>query len=80
MRGLLCHVLQWDVSYEMPIRLEDGSFPYTTLKGKLNMNTLKFITSVDHALLHGQGVASLYVAMDHFKEDYKVGVGIKLQQ
>jgi hypothetical protein len=63
----------------MPIRLEDGVFPYTTLRGKVNMRSLKMVTSIDHTLLNGQGVASVMLSMDHFKEDYKVGVAIKLQ-
>ncbi len=69
---------QWDVSYEMPIRIEEGGFPYTTLKGKL-LSNFKIISSVDHTLLGGQGLASLHVSMDHFNDDFKVGVSLKLQ-
>lgn len=63
----------------MPIRLEEGSIPYTTLKGKLFLRSLRWVTSLDHMLLNGQGMASLYLSLDHFKEDYKVGVAVKLQ-
>ena len=69
---------QWDVGYEMPIRLEEGGFPYTTLKGKL-LSSMKILSSVDHALLSGQGMVSLNVSIDHFNDDYKIGVGLKLQ-
>ncbi len=68
---MCCH--QWDVSYEMPIRIEEGGFPYTTLKGKLNSG-MKLLTSVEHALLSGQGMLGLHVSMDHFNDDYKVCV------
>ena len=66
----------------MPIRVLqefETEHPYTTLKGKLNMRTLKLVTSIDHMLLGGQGIGSLLVSMDHFKEDYKIGVAVKLQ-
>jgi hypothetical protein len=69
---------QWEVSYEMPIRIEDGGYPYTVLKGKL-LKSLKIMSSVDHTLLNGQGIASLHVAIDHFNDDFKVGVSLKLQ-
>jgi hypothetical protein len=55
----------------MPIRIEEGGFPYTTIKGKL-LSSMKLLTSVDHALLSGQGQVSLHVSMDHFSDDYKV--------
>ena len=62
----------------MPIRIEDGGFPYTVLKGKL-LNSMKILTSLDHTLLSGQGQVSLHVSLDHFNDDYKIGVSLKLQ-
>lgn len=62
----------------MPIRIEDGGFPYTTLKTKLH-STLRIESSVDHTVLHGQGIVSLHASIDHFKDEHKFGVAFKLQ-
>jgi len=68
----------WDVGYEMPVRLEEGGFPYTTLKTKLHHNW-KLESSVEHALLQGQGIVSLHASVDHPNDTHKFGVGLKLQ-
>lgn len=71
--------VQWDVSLEMPLRVEEGLGPYTTLKTNVNMRSLKVLSCVEHTMLQGQGIAALTLAMDHFKEEYKIGVSLKLQ-
>ena len=67
---------QWRCRFRIQ---EARSGPYTTVKGKVNMRTLKTVASVEHIILNGAGLASVVLAMDHFKEEYKVGVGLRIQ-
>jgi hypothetical protein len=68
-------------AYEMPIRIEEGSFAYTTVKGEAKVGeTVKITTNVEHALLHGQGKVQLGASMDHANpsDPYKFGVGLQI--
>ena len=67
------------LGYDMPIRLEEGTFPYTTLKGRFDCAEMRFVAGVEHTLLHGQGKVQLAFGLNHKREEYSFGLGLQMQ-
>lgn len=70
------------LGYEMPIRIEEGGFPYTIVKAEAQVSDrVKLVSQVEHMVLGGQGKATLGMTMDHWnpQDAYKFGIGLQLQ-
>lgn len=72
---------------EIPLRIEKqmGSIPYTTMtaeiecKGSIVDPDVTFRANIDHLLLQGQGGVTVSASFDHKNQDYKMGVGYRVQ-